>query len=501
MRLDELYPLKGFTLTQIVKTHSGRVLLKAVSSSRSALCPYCQTLSQKRHSVYIREPQALPCSDTSIQLILRVQRYFCQNPACNHTTFAERIPETAHFYSRRTIHLEALLKILAFEMSAETAARVCDKLKVQASPDCLLRLIRKTDPLSAQTVRVLGVDDWAVRTGQNYGTILVDLEKHRAIDLLPDRTQNTLSIWLQKHPEIEIISRDRSFEYKTGIDRGAPQAVQVVDRWHLLHNLQEKLQEIIPSQLKRQKSDAEKKETPSSQKRKKHFELVNYLHAKGYSQRLIGRLLGISRGTVRRYLENTELPNWQPRKPSASKLDIYRDYLHTRWKDGCQDVSLLWKELQQKGYKGQRKSVAEYLQRFRTQSPFRSARQRAWLFMKDADRLQEEERNHLKALFVENPKLQEIYWLAQSFRGLLSQQSPEKLDDWLIQMEHCGVKKLQNFATGLRQDYEAVKAALSYEWSNGQVEGQVNRLKAIKHQMYGRANFDLLLHKILGPPK
>jgi len=501
MRLDELYPLTGFTLTQIVKTPSGKVLLKAVRVSRSAVCPYCQTLSEKRHSTYIRKPQALPCSDTAVQLILEVPRYFCGNPTCHHTTFAERIPETALFYSRRTIQLEALLKILAFEISAETAARVCDKLNVSVSPDGLLRLIRKTDPLSAPRVRVLGLDDWAMRRGQNYGTLLVDLEKHQAIDLLPDRTQTTLSTWLQKHPEIEILSRDRSFEYKAGIETGAPQAIQVVDRWHLLHNLQENLQEIIPNQLKTQKSDTEKKETSSSQNRKKHFELVKYLHARGYSQRLIGRLLGISRGTVRRYLEEVELPNWQPRKASPSKLDSYRTYLQTRWREGCQDVTLLWKELQQKGYQGQRKSVAEYLQRFRTQSLFRSPRQRAWLFMKDPDRLQEEESNHLQALFVENPKLQEIYGLVQSFRRLLSRKSPEKLDDWLIQMEHCEVKKLQNFAAGLRQDYEAVKAALSYEWSNGQVEGQVNRLKAIKHQMYGRANFDLLRHKILGPPK
>jgi transposase len=329
----------------------------------------------------------------------------------------------------------------------------------------------------------------------------VDLEKHQAIDLLPDRTQATLSVWLKKHPELEIISRDRSFEYKAGIETGAPQAIQVVDCWHLVHNLQENLQEIIPIQLKRQKPDVEKKETSSSQKRKKHFELVKYLHAKGYSQRWIGRLLGMSRGTVRRYLEEVELPNWQPRKASPSKLDIHRTYLQTRWKEGCQDVSLLWKELQQKGYHGQRKSVAEYLRRFRTHSSFRSARQRAWLFMKDRDRLQKEESNHLKVLLVENPKLQEIYGLGQSFRRLLLQESPEKLDDWLIQMEHCEVKKRQNFAVGLRQDYEAVKAALSYEWSNCQVKGQVNRLKTIKHQMYGRANFDLLRDKILGPPK
>jgi transposase len=500
MQLDELYPFKGFTLTQVVKARSGKVWLNAVSTSRSAVCPYCQTRSQKRHSVYVRKPQALPCSDTSIQLVLSVHRYFCHNPSCARKTFAERIPDTADFYARRTIHLEALLKRIAFEMSAETASRVCERLQVQVSPDSVLRLIRKTDLSQSPTVRVLGVDDWATKKGQSYGTILVDLEKHHTIELLPDRTQTTLGGWLQKHPEIEIISRDRSFEYKAGIEMGAPQAQQVVDRWHLLHNFREKLQEILPSQLKKLKSDAEKKETASYQKRKKHFELVNYLHNKGYSQRLIVRVLGINRGTVRRYLEGTDLPDWQIRKPSASQLDIYKGYLGARWKAGCQDASLLWKELQQKGYKGQKKSVAEYLQRFRKQAAFRSSGQLAWLLMKDAGGLQEEEKTHLQALFAESQKLREIHQLAQAFQKMLSQKSPELLDDWLLKMEACEVKKLQNFATGLRQDYEAVKAALSYDWSNGQVEGQVNRLKIIKHQMYGRANFDLLRQKVLGPP-
>jgi transposase len=500
MRLDELYILNSFKITQIVRTSSSNVLLVAASSSQSAICPYCQTLSKKRHSVYIRKPQAPPCAEASIQLVLSVHRYFCHNPTCIRKTFAERIPEIVHFYARRTTHLEALLQCIAFEMSAETASRVCKRLKVQVSPDTMLRLIRKTDIDQEQAVRVLGVDDWATKKGQSYGTILVDLEKHQTIELLPARTQTTLSEWLQKHPEIEIISRDRSFEYQAGIQTGAPQAMQVVDRWHLLHNLREKLQEIIPGQLKKRKSEVEKKETPSYQKRKKHFELVNYLHVKGYSQRLIVRVLGLHRGTVRRYLEEADLPNWQSRKPSASQLDIYKDYLGTRWKDGCQDPSVLWKELQHQGYKGQRKSVAEYLHRFRKQTPVHSSRQLSWLFMKDAGGLQEEEITHLQAMFVENPKLQEIYRLAQSFQKMLSRKAPELLDDWLLKMEACGVKRLQNFAAGLRQDYDAVKSALSYDWSNGQVEGQVNRLKMIKHQMYGRANFDLLRLKVLGPP-
>jgi transposase len=221
MRLDELYPLKGFALTQIVGTNSGKVLLQAVSSSNSAICPYCQTLSSKRHSVYVRKPQALACADAAIQLVLSVQRYFCENPSCTHRTFAERIQEPVEFYSRRTIDLEALLKIIAFEMSAKTVGRICQKLKVSMSPDSVLWLIRKRAALPTPEVKVLGIDDWAFKKGQNYGTLLVDLERHQAIELLPDRTQTTLSAWLQNHPEIKIISRDRYFEYKAGIDIGA----------------------------------------------------------------------------------------------------------------------------------------------------------------------------------------------------------------------------------------------------------------------------------------
>jgi len=500
MELKELYPLQGFEVTQVTRSPSGKVLIQATSSSQSAICPNCQTRSHTRHSAYVRKPQALPCSDTPIQLELMVKRYFCHNSACEKRTFAERIPRTARFYARRTINLDFLLSCIGFEMSAEAASRVCKQLSIQLSPDSMLRMLRATDIAPQEAVRVLGVDDWAKKKGQNYGTILVDLEKRRTIELLPDRTQETLSNWLQKHPEIEIISRDRSFEYKAGIETGAPQAIQVVDRWHLLHNLGEKLREILPGQLKKKPAETQSNATPTYQQRKKYFELVKYLHAKGYSQRLIARVLGLARGTVRRYIADAKVPDWQTRKRLPNQLDIYENYLRKRWKAGCQEVTILWQELQQQGYTGQRKSVARYLKRFKEKMPRYSTRQLVWLFMQDNAELEAEERQSLNALCGENPQLAEIYQLAQTFQRMLRQQVPESLDAWLESMEHCGVPKLQNFAGGLRQDYAAVQAAISYAWSNGQVEGQVNRLKTIKRQMYGRANFDLLRQRVLGPP-
>ena len=158
MQIEDVYPLNGFRFTQIEIGESGKLLLKAISKSQSAICPYCQTLSQKRHSIYVRKPQTLPCGDTSIRLVLSVQRYLCQNPNCSHRTFAERIPNIVDFYARRTILLDVLLNGIAFEVSAEAAARIGEKLKIAVSADSILRLIRKTDSLETPKVRILGVE-------------------------------------------------------------------------------------------------------------------------------------------------------------------------------------------------------------------------------------------------------------------------------------------------------------------------------------------------------
>jgi len=206
MRLAELYPLKGFTLTQIVRTSSGKVLLKAVSCSNSAICPDCQTSSNKRHSVYVRKPRALPCAEAGLPLVWSVRTYFCENPSCTRKTFAERIPGTVEFYSRRTIDLEALLGIMAFETSAETVGRICQGLKVSVSPDSVLRLIRKRVAVSTPQVRVVGIDAWVLKQGQNYGSLRVDLERHQAIDLLPDRTSPNVNMTRSHRHRIRNLS-------------------------------------------------------------------------------------------------------------------------------------------------------------------------------------------------------------------------------------------------------------------------------------------------------
>jgi len=474
-------------------------VIKASRISREAICPYCQTPSRRRHSQYQRNPQALPCAGEQIHLVLVVQRYFCKQPKCSRSTFAERIPDVVQSHARRTVGLERLLQALAFEMSAEAVARVSQRMKVQVSGDSILRMLRATPVTRDDPVRVLGVDDWAFRKGQEYGTLLVDLEKRRPIDLLPDRSQDTLKAWLRSHPEVELVTRDRSLEYKAGMQAGAPQAIQIADRWHLLHNLREKLQQVLAKQLKKAPGETQQ-HSPNHARRQKYFEIVKELHAQGYSQRVIARALGIARGTVVRYLEEDQVPDWQTDTLRPTSLDPYARYLHQRWRQGCRDVTLLWKEVQDKGYRGPRKNVYRFLKRFRSGSALRSSSQMAWLFIKAADKLSPEEERDLQSICQRSPSLCKIYQLTQAFQNMIAQQSAEELEPWLTQMETCGIQKLRNFAIGLRQDQQAVEAALQYAWSNGQVEGQINRLKTIKRQMYGRAKFDLLRIRVLGPP-
>jgi len=187
----------------------------------------------------------VPISDRAVQVRLHVQRFRCLTPGCAQRTFAERLPAVVPVAARRTLRLTAALHPLACALGGEAGARVRHRLPMPVSPDTLLRVIRGAALPTATTPRVLGVDDFALRTGCVYGTILGDLERCRPIDLLPDRTATTLQQWLAAHPGIEIIARDRSTEYARGAATGAPQALQGADRWHLLHNLREALERVL----------------------------------------------------------------------------------------------------------------------------------------------------------------------------------------------------------------------------------------------------------------
>ncbi|MEO0565606.1 MAG: ISL3 family transposase, partial [Chloroflexota bacterium] len=330
------------------------------SQALDGICPICGTRSGRVHSYYERQLLDLPLGEMAVRLRVRVRRFRCLRETCQRCTFAESIPKLTERYARHTKRLSDIIWHVGQVAGGRPGSRLAQRLQIPVSRHCMLRLLRRLDIPKIDAVRVLGVDDWAKRRGQTYGTILVDLETRRVIDLLPDREANTLASWLEQHPSVEIVTRDRSTEYANGIAAGAPQAKQVADRWHLLKNLTEMTQrvlrdewyrvqteqptqEIRPHPLPRAAGDIRQK-ILNREKRLKRYQLVQYFKHKGYSQRRIARVLGLSRGLVRTLYNATAFPE-RKTVSRSSQLDPYLAYLNTQMKTRKVTARQLWHEL------------------------------------------------------------------------------------------------------------------------------------------------------------
>jgi transposase len=513
------------------------MIIELTPIATEAACPACGQLSNRIHSRYNRILSDLPCMGIPVKLRLQVRRFFCDMPTCPKRTFAERTAAAAA-YARKTHRLTEVLIRIGFAIGGEAGSRLSTHLGVATSGDTLLRLIHSTPVVTPTTVCVLGVDDWAWRKGQSYGTLLCDLEQHRLVDLLPERSAETLARWLIDHPCVNIISRDRGCYYAQGAKLGAPQALQVADRFHLLCNLRVTLvrmldrhsrliREVVHSVNVSQTSFLQHdnyNEYPSHTnynskeasrfRRFEQYSQVIELHKLGTSMRQIARQTGLNRGTVLRYLHAGQFPERAARR-YRRQIDSFISYLHKRWEEGCHNASQLTQELSKLGFVGSyymvRRCVADwrtknYVPRQKPESikgnykPLQrlSPSRVAWLLVKKPEVQSEEEQKFLEVLWQQCPKVKRAYELAQEFVQIVRKRESSSLNNWILQTHQPEIPhELRVFAGGLRRDFEAVQAALNFEWNNGQLEGQINRLKLIKRQMYGRAGFELLRRRVL----
>ncbi|MBZ0301726.1 MAG: ISL3 family transposase [Anaerolineae bacterium] len=510
-------------MTSVQHTTSG-VHVCVESQSRYGCCPSCGAGTQRVHSYYERQLLDLPLGEFAVQLRVRVKRIRCQQDDCKRLTFAEGIPQLTVRYSRHTKRLADVIWHVGQVVGGRAGCRLAHKLQIPISRHSILRLLRRVHTTVTQSVRILGVDDWAKKRRQTYGTILVDLEDHRVIDLLPDREAETVARWLQQHPTVEIVTRDRSTEYANGITAGAPQACQVADRWHLLKNLTEMAQRALRDEwtqvrISKPTAAAQKLPLPRSsgdetqkqlnrEQHQKRYSRVQYLKHKGYSQRRIARLLSLSRGMVRALYNATEFPERQPIS-RFSQLDPYLDYLNSQMETHKVPAKQLWQDLIEQGYTGSYSQVSKWItgfnkQRTRTTEAFPPGRLPGRdiclrLLTAQPESLTDDD-IYLLGVLMSIPVLQQLYTLVQDFGGMIRQRNVEAFDAWLQSCEASHIQACQLFAQSLMQDYEAVRAALSTDWSNGQTEGQVHRLKLLKRQMYGRANLDLLRIRVCYKP-
>jgi transposase len=508
-----------------VSCDQGQVRIKAWRRGKTATCPACGKRSGSVHSYYHRSPADLPLSEHCVKVELEVRRFRCRNPQCQKKTFAERFPEVVLPYAQRTMRLAKVQTAVAIKVGGEVGSSLLDKLNMPTSGDTLLRLIRKVELLKHDTPKVLGVDDWSFRRGKTFGTILVDLEKHQVIDLLEERTSEVLAHWLKSHIGVEIVSRDRSAEYARGVNDGAPNARQVADRWHLLKNLGDALKDWLErqhTQLKKNSLVTEKVEVPDdmTEGEKMFFgksmaawqalfeEAVSHIE-QGMPVFTTAKKVGLARTTLRRWLANgTHAVAREKFKP----LVAFIPYIEQRWQEGVTNRKELFRELVSQGFTGCYLTLYHYTNEFigktftprQVQQPIKAKHytllENLQLFSKKSDTLDDDEVRHLTHLTATFPEAKACYDFVQRFHKLICkvEKHPEAvLDKWVKEVKQSTVIELQRFANGLEQDKAAVVAALTLPWSNGQTEGQVNKLKLIKRQMYGRGKFDLLRRRVL----
>src|SRR2546425_5542627 len=478
---------------------AAQIILRVQSTQISAPCPLCATPARRIHSDYGRTLADLPWAQYRVYLQLRVRKWFCRNRSCPRRIFTERLPTVAAPWARRTLWLAQRLIALGVALGGKAGVRLGHAWDVRVSRNTLLRLLRRQPELEAPTPKVLGVDDWALRKGHTYGTILVDLERHQPIALLPERTAAPVAQWLQAHPGVEIIARDRSSAYAEGARQGAPQATQVADRFHLFQNLRETLDQVFLTHgkvLDAVNALGRPQPVPLSEealavpvpphdvprpiqqraalrqaRRQALHTQVWALHHQAWTAPAIAQHLGMSLRTVQRDLRSATFTGRKRRSDRGdSVLTPYKGYLLERWNAGCYTAMQLLRELRQRSYPGSYGPVAAYARLLRqatriaprqrcSRQPLPSVaeppcqpltpRRATWLVLRRATKRTEAETQQLAQVRAQQAAVAEAIDLAEDFAALVRQRQPAQLDPWLQRATTSTLEALQRFAKGL----------------------------------------------------
>ncbi|MEU2289050.1 ISL3 family transposase [Streptomyces sp. NPDC013178] len=481
-----------------------RIMVRAQTPQGTAVCPVCGVSSGRVHGFHLRTVADVPVDGRRVVVRVRVRRLVCSTRGCRQT-FREQMPGVLERYQRRTARLTRQVKAVVKELAGRAGSRLLAILAAGLSRHTALRALLRIPLPTGRTPRVIGVDDFALRRRHRYATVVIDAETHERIDVLPDRTADTLEAWLREHPGVEVVCRDGSATYAEAIRRALPDAVQVADRWHLWHNLCE----AALSEVKAHSTcwaavlDAPLYDGPRAQTTLERWHQVHSLLEKGVGLLECARRLQLALNTVKRYAR-ADRPERMLRVPKyrASLVDPYREHLRKhRVEDPGVPVQHLFEEIKALGFTGCLNLLHKYINQGRADadrshiSPRRFAR----MILTRPDNLKTEHHDLLARLTAACPEMTQ---LAAGIRGFAKLLTPcdgnaDGLSRWIIQVRATDLPYLHSFSRGLERDRDAVIAALTLPYSNGPTEGVNAKTKRIARQMHGRAGFTLLRHRIL----
>jgi len=463
-------------------------------------CPDCGTPSRRVHTWYDRVLQDVPLDGRPVRVRVRLRRLRCLVPDCRRATFREQVVGVSVPYVRRTVRLAAQVGVVVRELAGRAGARALGAVGIRLSRWAALRALKHLALPDLVVPEVLGIDDFALRKGQNYATVLIDATTGRRVDVLEGRDEKVVSDWLRAHPGAQVVTRDGSSTYAQGIRDGAPGAIQVADRWHLWHGLAGAVGKEIGAHCSCWAS-AGLREGKLTERTVGRWQQVHDLLEAGTGLLEIARRLGLVLNTVKRYAR-ASAPERILRAHSwrRCQVDPYREHLRARrTQDPDVSVAVLLGEIRDMGYKGSASLLYRYLDQGRHLDETPSPRYATRLMLTDPNKLTEHQTRTLAQVTSACPEMSALAGLVRDFAALLKPDpgNDVKLTEWIDQARTIDLPEVASFTRGLELDIDAVTRALTTPYHNGRTEGVNNKTKMIKRQMFGRAGFALLRHRIL----
>jgi transposase len=481
------------------------IVVRARTRGGPAACPGCGTETARVHGYHERTPADVPVDGRRVLVKVRARRMRCPVPGCAVQTFREQVPGVLERYRRRTVRLDGQVSAAVRALAGRAGSRLLFALGVGVSRHTALRALLRIALPDLEVPRVLGIDDFALRRGLVYATILIDAETGRRVDVLEGRTADVVEGWLRAHPGAEVVTRDGSGAYGEAIRSALPAAVQVSDRWHLWHGLAEAAQKEVAAHSA---CWAGAEGVPLQEGKRagttlERWQQVHDLRAQGVGLADCGRRLGLAMNTVKRY-DKADQPEKLRRAAQyrPTLVDPYRGHLRRRRsEEPGVPVQLLLREIRELGYPGSSNLLVRYLNQGRADAPrsHLSPRRAARLLLSNPENLTGAQRETAARMSEACPEVKALAGLIGSFAALLAPDpaNAEKLKQWIAEARAADLPQLHSFTRGLDLDIKAATAGLTLPYHNGRTEGVNCKTKMIKRQMYGRADFALLRHRIL----